>query len=112
MKNWSTEHTKEIKSWLDIDTYRKFEELTLIRFYHELWARTLFFKSYRENFESKALMGYYSKIFSGNPFLIEEEKLGYMTPENKLFQPPHFLLTTTDDIARLSILSLKREMYF
>ncbi|HGN8985734.1 TPA: DUF6387 family protein, partial [Klebsiella pneumoniae] len=44
MKNWSTEHTKEIKSWLDIDTYRKFEELTLIRFYHELWARTLFFK--------------------------------------------------------------------
>ncbi len=27
MKNWSTEHTKEIKSWLDIDTYRKFEEL-------------------------------------------------------------------------------------
>ena len=112
MKNWSTEHTKEIKSWLYIDTYRKFEELTLIRFYHELWARTLFFKSYRENFESKALMGYFSKIFSGNPFLIEEEKLGYMTPENKLFQPPHFFLTTTDDIARLSILAMKREMYF
>ena len=64
MKNWSTEHTKEIKSWLDIDTYRKFEDLTLIRFYHELWARTLFFKSYRENFESKALMGYFSKIKS------------------------------------------------
>lgn len=29
MKNWSPEHTKEIKAWLDIDNYRKFEEITL-----------------------------------------------------------------------------------
>ncbi len=54
MKNWTTEHTKEIKKWLDIDTYRKFEDLTLLQLYHELWARTLFFKSYREDFEAKA----------------------------------------------------------
>ncbi|WP_235501660.1 DUF6387 family protein, partial [Trabulsiella odontotermitis] len=112
MKNWSPEHTKEIKSWLDIDTYRKFEGLTLIRFYHELWARTLFFKSDREDFESKAFMEYLVRIFSGNPFLVKEENLEYMTPANSLFQPPHLLLTTTDDIARLSILAMQRGMFF
>ncbi|EEH7597577.1 hypothetical protein GTE75_004545, partial [Salmonella enterica] len=84
MKNWTTEHTKEIKKWLDIDTYRKFEDLTLLQLYHELWARTLFFKNYREDFEAKALMGYFEKIFSGNPFLIEEKQLGYMAPDNRL----------------------------
>ncbi|ENZ3229832.1 hypothetical protein ACGH0A_003727, partial [Escherichia coli] len=30
MKNWSVEHTREVKKWLDIDTYRGFEELPLI----------------------------------------------------------------------------------
>ncbi|MDY5295490.1 MAG: DUF6387 family protein, partial [Escherichia coli] len=65
MKNWAPEHTKEIKLWLDISTYRKFEDLSLIQFYHELWARNLFFKEYREDFESKELMVYFSKIFSG-----------------------------------------------
>ncbi|MDK6953709.1 hypothetical protein QP384_23775, partial [Klebsiella pneumoniae] len=29
MRNWSTEHTKEVKKWLDINTYRGFEDLTL-----------------------------------------------------------------------------------
>ncbi|MCM7010685.1 DUF6387 family protein, partial [Enterobacter hormaechei] len=80
MNNWSPEHTKDIKSWFKIDTYRKFEDLSLIQFYHEIWARNLFFKEYREEFESRTLMGYFSKIFSGNPFLIEEGQLGYMTP--------------------------------
>lgn len=108
MKNWTTEHTKEIKEWLDIDTYRKFEDLTLLQLYHELWARTLFFKSYREDFEAKALMGYFEKIFSGNPFLIEEKQLGYMAPDNRLFQPPHFFLTTLERLAELSIISMQR----
>ncbi|HGU2128817.1 TPA: hypothetical protein ACM7E7_004762, partial [Escherichia coli] len=27
MRNWSTEHTKEVKKWLDINTYRGFEDL-------------------------------------------------------------------------------------
>ncbi|MDH8447734.1 hypothetical protein QIG43_28190, partial [Klebsiella pneumoniae] len=27
MKNWSVEQTREVKKWLDIDTYRGFEEL-------------------------------------------------------------------------------------
>lgn len=57
-------------------------------------------------------MEYFEKIFSGNPFLIEEERLGYMTQKDNLFQPPHFLLTTTDEIARLSILSMKRGMFY
>ncbi|VTM68829.1 Uncharacterised protein [Escherichia coli] len=51
-------------------------------------------------------MGYFSKIFSGNPFLIEEGKLGYMTPANKLFQPPHFFLTTLDRLAETSIIAM------
>ncbi|MBJ8868277.1 DUF6387 family protein [Citrobacter koseri] len=108
MKNWSPENTKEIRSWLDIDTYRKFEDLSLIEFYHELWARNLFFKEYREDFESKTLMDYFSKIFSGTPFLIEEGQLGYMTPASKLFQPPHFFLTTLERLAETSIIAMQR----
>ncbi|WP_425537126.1 DUF6387 family protein [Klebsiella aerogenes] len=50
MKNWTPEHTKDIKCWFNIETYWGFEELTLIRFYHELWARTIFFKSYRRDY--------------------------------------------------------------
>ncbi|HCD1652409.1 TPA: hypothetical protein NBH92_005160, partial [Klebsiella pneumoniae] len=108
MNNWSLEHTKEIKAWLNIDNYRKFEDLSLIHFYHELWARNLFFKEYREEFESRTLMGYFSKIFTGNPFLIPEGQLGYMTPANKLFQPPHFFLTTLDRLAETSIIAMQR----
>ena len=108
MQNWKTEHTKEIKAWLNIDNYRKFEDLSLIHFYHELWARNLFFKEYREEFESRTLMGYFSKIFTGNPFLIPEGQLGYMTPANKLFQPPHFFLTTLDRLAETSIIAMQR----
>ncbi|EBE6910835.1 hypothetical protein KKZ74_17035 [Enterobacter hormaechei subsp. xiangfangensis] len=108
MKNWSPENTKEIRSWLDIGTYRKFEDISLIEFYHELWARNLFFKEYREDFESKTLMDYFSKIFSGNPFLIEEGQLGYMFPANKLFHPPHFFLTTLERLAETSIIAMQR----
>ncbi|HCT9899625.1 TPA: hypothetical protein OUD55_004279 [Citrobacter koseri] len=108
MKNWSPENTKEIRSWLDIGTYRKFEDLSLIEFYHELWARNLFFKEYREDFESKTLMDYFSKIFNGNPFLIEEGQLGYMFPANKLFHPPHFFLTTLERLAETSIIAMQR----
>ncbi|MCW8112971.1 DUF6387 family protein [Yersinia intermedia] len=112
MKNWSTEDTKAVKEWLDVDAYRKFEELSLFRLYHELWARTLFFKSYRDEHENKAMMGYFEKIFSGDPFLIREEQLGYTTPTDKLFQPPHFLLTTTERLAQLCIVSMQRSMFF
>lgn len=79
MRNWSTEHTKEVKKWLDINTYRGFEDLTLIQLYHELLARTLFFKPYHEEFEVEAVNLYIKRIFSGNPCLITEKHLGYLT---------------------------------
>nr|BEK80500.1 hypothetical protein EATA8330_33940 [Enterobacter asburiae] len=85
MKNWSVEHTREIKKWLDIDVYRKFEELPLIHLYHELLARTLFFKPYHEEFEAEAVRLYINRIFSGNPFLITEQHLGYLTREDTLY---------------------------
>ncbi len=79
MKNWSVEHTREVKKWLDIDTYRGFEELPLIHLYHELLARTLFFKPYHEEFEAEAVRLYIDRIFTGKPFLITEKHLGYLT---------------------------------
>ncbi|WP_257211225.1 DUF6387 family protein, partial [Erwinia amylovora] len=44
MKNWSTEDTKAVKTWLSIEKYKRFEETTLNCLYHELWARALLFK--------------------------------------------------------------------
>ncbi|GDS97585.1 hypothetical protein BvCmsSINP014_03519 [Escherichia coli] len=49
MKNWSPEHTKEIKAWLDIDNYRKLEDISLNALYHELWARALLYKGNDSN---------------------------------------------------------------
>ncbi|ARA78261.1 hypothetical protein RVX39_003634 [Citrobacter freundii] len=112
MKNWSVEHTKEIKKWLDIDTYRRFEDLTLIQLYHEILARTLFFKQYHEEFEAEAVRLYIDRIFTGNPFLITEKHLGYLTREDTLYQPPHFFLTTTERLAQLSINGLRNSLFF
>ncbi len=86
MKNWSVEHTRDVKKWLDIDTYRGFEDLTLIQLYHELLARTLFFKVYHEEFEAEAVRLYIERIFSGKPFLITEKHLGYLTREDTLYE--------------------------
>lgn len=82
MKNWSVEHTRDVKKWLDVDSYRKFEELPLIQLYHELLARTLFFKPYHEEFEAEAVRLYIDRIFTGKPFLITEKHLGYLTRED------------------------------
>lgn len=112
MQNWKPEHTKEIKAWLNIDTYRKFEEVSLLLLYHELWARTLFFKTNREGFEQKAFLNYQQQIFNGDPFLIEEERLGYLNMVHQLLDPPHFLLTNTEEIALWSIVAMKRGMFF
>ena len=64
MKNWVYQ---KIKKWLNINTYCKFEDLNILQLYLELWARTLFFKSYRKNFEAKALMRYFEKFSRENP---------------------------------------------
>ena len=108
MNNWSLEHTKEIKAWLNIDNYRKFEDLSLIHFYHELWARNLFFKEYREEFESRTLMSYFSKTITRNPLLLPEEQRAYPTPAHKHYHPPHFFLTTLDRLAETSIIAMQR----
>lgn len=34
----------------------------------------------------------YMQILDGDPFLIKEKHLNYMDAENKLYQPPYFLL--------------------
>ncbi|EEZ8963460.1 MULTISPECIES: DUF6387 family protein [Enterobacteriaceae] len=112
MKNWSVEQTREVKKWLDIDTYRGFEELPLIHLYHELLARTLFFKPYHEEFEAEAVRLYIGRIFTGKPFLITEKHLGYLTREDTLYQPPHFFLTTTERLAQLSIVGLRNSLFF
>lgn len=67
MKNWSPEHTKEIKAWLDIDNYRKLEDISLNALYHELWARALLYKPGPTDEEKKGLWVYMTEIFSGNP---------------------------------------------
>ena len=112
MKNWSVEHTRDVKKWLDVDSYRKFEELPLIQLYHELLARTLFFKPYHEEFEAEAVRLYIDRIFTGKPFLITEKHLGYLTREDTLYQPPHFFLTTTERLAQLSINGLRNSLFF
>ncbi len=101
-----------LRSGLNIDIYRKFEELPLMQLYHELLARTLFFKPYHEEFEAKAVSLYIDRIFNGNPFLITEKHLGYLTREDTLYQPPHFFLTTTERLAQLSIVGLRNSLFF
>jgi hypothetical protein len=73
MKNWSVEHTREVKKWLDIDTYRRdSKSFRLYTSTMKLLARTLFFKPYHEEFEAEAVRLYINRIFSGKPFLITE----------------------------------------
>ncbi|AZP50195.1 hypothetical protein EJP80_06595 [Rahnella aquatilis] len=62
MKNWSVKDTKAVKTWINVDTYTQFEEILLFRLYHELWARTPFFKSYRDEHENKTMMSYFKNF--------------------------------------------------
>jgi len=110
MKNWSFEETKAVKTWLNIDTYRKFEEFSLYRLYLELCARALFFKSNRDNHENEAMVSYCQKIFSGEPFLVREEQSGCIIT-NELYLPSHLLLTTTERIAQLRSVSIQRSLF-
>lgn len=111
MKNWNTTHTKELKKWFDIETYKKFEDLTLILLFHELWVRTFFFKEQYEDYEQEIVMSHRNSIYNGNPFLVPPERLGYMDPFYRLFQPPHLLLPTTERLAELSIVAMQRGIF-
>jgi len=84
MKNWSTEDTKAVKTWLDIKNYKRFEEITLNCLYHELWARALLYKPWPSEEEKIGLGGYMRQIFNGKPFLFEPEQLNYMQDDQTL----------------------------
>ena len=112
MQNWNTTHTKELQKWFDLDNYRKFEDLTLILLYHELWVRTFFFKNQHDEYDEEFVMNHRNSIYSGNPFLVPPERLGYMDPFYRLYQPPHLLLPTTQRLAELSIVAMQRGIFF
>ncbi|WP_371289781.1 DUF6387 family protein, partial [Klebsiella pneumoniae] len=44
MNSWTSEDTKAVKTWFDLDRYREFENISINMLYHEIWARTYFFK--------------------------------------------------------------------
>jgi hypothetical protein len=109
MQSWSSEDSKDIKHWLNLDNYLEFGEITLERLYHELWARTYFFKIdiQIEEGMKKVAFNNFIQVTEGDPFLIGDNDLKYMSMDDQLYQPPYFLLTTTDRIANISIACMK-----
>ncbi|MCQ8228400.1 DUF6387 family protein [Pantoea trifolii] len=107
MKNWSIEDTKAVKTWLDIENYKRFEEITLNCLYHELWARALLFKPWPTEEEKIGLGGYMRQIFNGKPMLFRSEQLDYMEDDHPLQSPPHIFITDITRLAELSITALR-----
>ncbi|KAA6101385.1 MULTISPECIES: DUF6387 family protein [Pantoea] len=112
MRNWSSEFNKKIRKWLDIDTYRKFDSLTLQELYYEIWVRTLFFKENPDEEETRLLGMFYGNIVSGKPFLVTPQMVKNMNPDVRLYQPPHFFFTTTERLAQISVTAMLNEMYY
>ncbi len=111
MKNWSTEDTKAVKTWLSIEKYKRFEETTLNCLYHELWARALLFKPWSTVEEKSGLGGYMSQIFSGKPFLFERKQLDYLQSEQTLQSVPHIFITDITRLAELSVTGLRANLF-
>ncbi|EAO6871452.1 hypothetical protein FNX39_12805 [Salmonella enterica] len=111
MNSWTSEDTKAVKTWFDLDRYREFENISINMLYHEIWARTYFFKPVIEEGMHKTVLKNYMQILEGNPFLIKEKDLNYMDAENKLYQPPYFFLTTVDRIANISFACMKKALF-
>ncbi|EBC2457368.1 hypothetical protein FJP97_20315, partial [Salmonella enterica] len=107
MNSWTSEDTKAVKTWFDLDKYREFENISINMLYHEIWARTYFFKPVIEEGMQKTVMKNYMQILDGDPFLIKEKHLNYMDAENKLYQPPYFFITTVDRIANISFACMR-----
>ncbi|HDT1985646.1 TPA: hypothetical protein QHM89_005530, partial [Klebsiella pneumoniae subsp. pneumoniae] len=105
------EDTKAVKTWFDLDRYREFENISINMLYHEIWARTYFFKPVIEEGMHKTVLKNYMQILEGNPFLIKEKDLNYMDAENKLYQPPYFFITTVDRIANISFACMKKALF-
>lgn len=111
VKNWSTEDTKAVKAWLDIENYKSFEDTTLNALYHELWARALLFKPWPTEEEKVGLGGYMRQIFNGKPFLFEPEQLNYMQDDQTLQSPPHIFITDISRLAQLSVTGLRVNLF-
>jgi len=111
VKNWSTEDTKAVKAWLDIENYKRFEEVTLNRLYYELWARALLFKPWPTVEEKIGLGGYMRQIFRGKPFLFENEQLDSMQNGQALQSVPHVFITDITRLAELSVAGLRANLF-
>lgn len=111
MRNWSAEHTKEVKKWFDINSYRQFENITLNDLYHELWARAVWYRNWPREEEEREILRCEATIFGGNPLLFKSGQLGNSTRNDVLYQPPHIFLTTTTRLAQLSIIAMANGMF-
>lgn len=111
MRNWSKEQNAEIKKWLDISNYRKFENISLNALYHELWARAIWYRHWPSEEEEREKLRCETNIFGGNPFLFTPEQLAYTTRDDILYQPPHIFLTTVPRLAQLSIISMMNGIF-
>ncbi|MEI7336673.1 DUF6387 family protein [Pectobacterium carotovorum] len=111
MKNWSDTQTKAIKKWLNIDTYRQFENIPLERLYHELVMRSLFFKS--DNGDSDVILAkiYAGSLFRGDPFLITDSHMVQLKTEDRLALSPYFSITTTGRLADLCIYGMEKSLF-
>ncbi|MEI2683678.1 DUF6387 family protein [Erwinia aphidicola] len=106
MKNWTTEQTKEVKTWFTPDNYEVFRDLTLKAYYHELWARAIWHRPWPTKEEGRDLIQFGIKVFGGNPVLYKAAQLQYTDRDDFLYEPPHIHLTTTKRIAQLGINSM------
>ncbi|WP_241573710.1 DUF6387 family protein [Rosenbergiella nectarea] len=106
MKNWTTDHTKEIKEWFSVGNYEIFEDLSLKAYYHELWARAIWHRPWPTEEEGRDLIQFGIKVFGGNPVLYNADQLQYTDRDDLLYEPPHIHLTTTKRIAQLGINSM------
>ncbi|WMY39608.1 DUF6387 family protein [Citrobacter freundii] len=111
MNSWTSEDTKAVKTWFNLDKYREFENISINMLYHEIWARTYFFKPVIEEGMQKTVLKNYMQILDGDPFLIKERHLNYMDSENKSYQPPYFFITTVDRIANISFACMRKALF-
>ncbi|MCL6398362.1 DUF6387 family protein [Pectobacterium odoriferum] len=111
MKNLSDKGIKEIKKWLNIDTYRQFENISLERLYHELVMRSLFFKSDQSDDERWMDKIYANSLFRGDPFLITDSRMNQLKTEARLSLSPYFSVTTTGRLAHLCFDGMEKSLF-
>lgn len=111
MKNLSDKDIKEIKKWLNIDTYRQFENISLERLYLELVMRSLFFSSDHSDYDLWVVKTYANSLFSGDPFLITDSHMNQLKTKARLLVSPYFSVTTTGRVAHLCFEGMKKSLF-